>query len=73
MTGQLDGKIAIVTGASAGIGRGIVLAFANEGASLMLAARDRVNLELAVREITALGGNAVAMPTDVTDDTQGFA
>jgi NAD(P)-dependent dehydrogenase (short-subunit alcohol dehydrogenase family) len=66
--GALDGKVAIVVGASRGIGAAVARAFAREGAAVALAARDREALGGLADEISAAGGRAVAVPTDVTDD-----
>ncbi|MFA6107992.1 MAG: SDR family oxidoreductase [Candidatus Latescibacterota bacterium] len=68
--GRLSGKVALVTGASQGIGAGIARALANEGASLVLAARDRAKLEQVRGEVVKLGSEAIAVPTDVTDEAQ---
>ena len=68
--GQLDGSVAIITGASTGIGKGIAIAFAHEGASLVLAARTRSTLDEAARDVAASGAEVQAVPTDVTDERQ---
>ncbi len=67
---KLEGKVAIVTGASRGIGRGIARAFASEGANLALAARRQETLDGAVNEMTELGAEAFARATDVTAPEQ---
>src|SRR4051812_40044846 len=58
---------AVVTGASSGIGRATALALARKGASLALAARRAEVLQELAAECNALGGRAIAVPTDVTD------
>jgi NAD(P)-dependent dehydrogenase (short-subunit alcohol dehydrogenase family) len=63
----LAGKVAIITGASRGIGAAAARAFAAAGASVVLAARDERSLNIIARDITAAGGRALAVPTDVTD------
>lgn len=67
--GMLDGKIAIVTGASSGIGRAAALLFAQEGASLVVTARRKAELDALVAEIEAQGGAAAALPGDICDET----
>jgi NAD(P)-dependent dehydrogenase (short-subunit alcohol dehydrogenase family) len=67
---RLDGQAIIVTGASQGIGRAIALAFAREGASIVLAARTADKLNAVAAGIRAGGGEALAIPTDVTDELQ---
>src|SRR5215475_876975 len=55
----------VVTGASAGVGRAAIRAFAKQGAHIGLLARGRDGLEGARREVEAAGGRALALPTDV--------
>jgi NAD(P)-dependent dehydrogenase (short-subunit alcohol dehydrogenase family) len=59
-------KVIVVTGASRGIGRDVALAFAREGARLVLAARSADQLAQVQNEIRALGADALSVPTDVT-------
>jgi NAD(P)-dependent dehydrogenase (short-subunit alcohol dehydrogenase family) len=61
-------QVVVITGASSGIGRATALRFAAEGAELVLASRRGPVLEELAAECRALGGDAVAVPTDVTDD-----
>ena len=68
--GQLDGKVALITGAGRGIGRGIAKGLAAEGADLVLAARTAEQLRSAAEELTAAGRQVLPMPTDVTDEGQ---
>lgn len=62
----LDGRVAIVTGASRGLGRALAFALAEAGADVGLAARSADQLAEVAAEIEALGRRAVAVPTDVT-------
>ena len=65
---RLENRIAIVTGAAKGMGHGICVALAREGADLALAARERGPLDALAREIEALGRRVLVQPTDVTDE-----
>lgn len=67
MTG-IDGRIALVTGASQGIGRGCALALAKAGATVALAARNEAKLAEVQQEIEAAGGKAAAFALDVADE-----
>jgi 3-oxoacyl-[acyl-carrier protein] reductase len=62
----IRGKTALVTGASQGIGRAIALGLAQEGARVLLVARSAEKLERLVQEIKASGGEAKAIPTDLS-------
>jgi NAD(P)-dependent dehydrogenase (short-subunit alcohol dehydrogenase family) len=64
----LQGKVALVTGASRGIGKATARAFARAGAAVALAARDAAALAANVAEIEAVGGVALACPCDVSDE-----
>jgi NAD(P)-dependent dehydrogenase (short-subunit alcohol dehydrogenase family) len=68
--GKLDGKVAIITGGSRGIGAAIARAFAREGCSVALAARDEAKLAETVRALQETGANALAVPADITHEAQ---
>lgn len=69
MSQLLEGKTAVVTGASKGIGRAIVELFASEGASVVLTARGKEKLDQAVEAINADGGKAIGVIADSADPT----
>lgn len=69
--GQLDGKSAIVTGGSRGVGRAVALAFAREGANVAVNySRSRTEAEQVVEEIRSMSRKALCLPVDVADSTQ---
>ena len=68
--GKLDGKVAIVTGGSQGLGLGIAHALAADGAAVAIAPRTASKLEAAAAEITARGAGALAVVCDVRDHDQ---
>ncbi|MGH9502535.1 MAG: 3-oxoacyl-[acyl-carrier-protein] reductase [Terriglobales bacterium] len=66
----LSGRVALVTGASQGIGRACALKLARSGAAVALAARSQEKLQALGAEITASGGQAAVFPMDVSDEEQ---
>jgi NADP-dependent 3-hydroxy acid dehydrogenase YdfG len=73
MTRALQGTVALVTGASSGIGEATALALAAEGAAVAIAARRRDRLEALAARIAADGGKALVLEADVTDEEQAGA
>jgi NADP-dependent 3-hydroxy acid dehydrogenase YdfG len=70
MTARLSGTVALVTGASSGIGEATARALAAEGAAVALVARRRERLDAVAQEIRAGGGHALAVAADITDVLQ---
>lgn len=66
----LDGSVAVITGAGRGIGRAIALAYAENGADVVCAARTLADVEAVADEVRALGRRAIAVSCDVTDLAQ---
>ncbi len=68
--GKLDGKVALITGGNKGIGQGIARGLADEGATLVLAARGVEELNQTAEELRQEGATVLTVPTDVTDEAQ---
>ena len=68
MTQKLAGKVALITGASAGIGRASALALAQEGANMVLTARRQERLEELAAAVQQVGGKAVSVVGDATEE-----
>jgi NAD(P)-dependent dehydrogenase (short-subunit alcohol dehydrogenase family) len=64
-TKRLQDKIAFITGGGSGIGRAIAKSYVEEGATVVLAARNQENLNSAVKEFEGMGGKALAIPMDI--------
>jgi NADP-dependent 3-hydroxy acid dehydrogenase YdfG len=70
MAGKLDGKVAVVTGASSGIGEATVRALAAEGAAVVAGARRKERLDGLVEGVAQNGGKAIGVECDITDEEQ---
>ena len=73
MAERLDGTVALITGASSGIGEATARALAEQGAAVALAARRKERLDQLAQEITGKGGRALIIESDVTEKTQAQA
>jgi NAD(P)-dependent dehydrogenase (short-subunit alcohol dehydrogenase family) len=67
---SLNGKIALITGASKGLGKAMALALSRTGATIVLVSRDEIKLQAVQQEIAASGGKAEFFVTDVKDEQQ---
>ncbi|MBD8065270.1 SDR family oxidoreductase [Devosia sp. PTR5] len=65
---DLNGKVALVTGAGSGIGKAAALALGRAGAAVVVMSRTAEEIEATAREIETAGGKALAVPADTTDD-----
>src|SRR5256885_15533946 len=63
-------RVVVITGASGGVGRAVARKFAQQRCRIGLLARGRDGLEAANREVESLGGDAMVIPTDVSDASQ---
>jgi NADP-dependent 3-hydroxy acid dehydrogenase YdfG len=66
----LEGKVALVTGGTSGIGKASAIALARSGAKVVLAGRRITEGQAIAKEIQASGGEAICIQADVTDETQ---
>lgn len=67
---KLQDKVAIITGAGRGLGRSVALAFGRQGAKVVLSARNKEEIDHVVEELRSLKKDAIAVPTDVSDEDQ---
>jgi len=70
MGDRLKDKVAIITGGGSGIGKAIAKAFVREGATVVIAARNKTNMDATVKELEAAGGKALAIPMDIKVEQQ---
>jgi NAD(P)-dependent dehydrogenase (short-subunit alcohol dehydrogenase family) len=70
VSGSLSGKVAVITGASRGLGKAMALALAGEGVRIALVGRGRAALEKSAEEVSRLGSGAQVFPADVTLEEQ---
>lgn len=73
MSGLLQGKVVVISGVGPGLGRTLAVRCAQQGASVVLAARTASRLDDVAKEITDVGGQALAVATDITDDASAKA
>lgn len=64
---RLEGKVSIITGSAGGIGRAAALKFSKEGAKIVVCDLDRERVDATVKEVRAMGGEAIGFDIDVTD------
>src|SRR4051794_38858831 len=72
MSGSLSGRVALVTGASSGIGEAAAIAMATAGATVAVSARRIDRLNELVKKIEAVGSKALALPGDIADEKVAF-
>jgi len=70
MSNRLEGKVAIITGAGSGLGKVFALRYSQEGAALLLPDINLKQAEQTARDIQAAGGRAIAMETDISDESK---